>query len=323
MDESGELAVLGYRNGKVHLLGDLPASLSRGGAQTVDYFGHRGVVTSLVVSPDRGLAASGASDGLVRIWDVETRSPSPFLLRHPAGPINALAFSSDGRWLVSAGPGSARVHELATGSLVNEIEVEGDATAVAFAPDGRIVAVGDAAGNIILASPDATQGVLTVRLRSPVTSLRFGETTSILASGTSDGNLVFWDTLEARATEAAISFAGPIAWIDFASADTEVYLRSGTWLHRLDRTQNETIVTASSLLPSHLRSSPALAVTERAGLAIRALASAGGGRLVLADVAVGATGADAGVGLAMVRDWESVLALEIDPATGVVQPIAP
>jgi len=323
MDSTGEFALLGYRSGKVQLLRGLPASIDSGGAPPVDYFGHRGVVTSLIVNGNGNRAASGASDGLVRVWDTQTRSPSRYLLRHPAGPINALAFSPDDRWLVSAGPGSARVFELDTGTLVNEIEMEGEATAVAFSPDGRIVAVGDSSGNIVLAAPDATQGVQTVRVRSPITALQFGDAPSILASGTADGNLVFWDTLEASATEAAYTFSGPISWIEFLAGDSQVYLQSGAWIHQLDRTTAEALVTASSLLPSRLRSQPALIVSESSRRSIRALANTGGGRLLLADVELGAQGLGSIDAPVTRRDWGEVLGLATDPVTGLVRTVQP
>jgi WD40 repeat protein len=335
----GAVAVLGYRSGKVQLLRDVPESIDRPVTAEVDYIGHRGVVTSLAVSASGNLAASGASDGLVRVWNMGDGSPRPYLLRHPSGPVDALAFSPDDRWLVSTAAGSARVFDLETGERVNEIEADGRALAVAFAPDSRVVAVGDSAGNIVLASPDGSQGVLTIRGRSPITALRYAENGSILASGSSDGSLVIWDTLEVRATEGVFPFSAPIGWIDFSADFDQVYVQSGAWLHRLDRGAVEPVVTASSLLPSRLRNNPAL--TQPVAGTVRALVDAGGGRLALADVALastdsrdrdGETSADANEREAMrgssgvpvtERDWRRVLGLEIDLVTGTVLPLRP
>jgi WD40 repeat protein/subtilisin-like proprotein convertase family protein len=321
--DGGDFGVLGYRNGQVRMLRDLPAAVELDAPPPTEYFGHRGVVTSLAINGNGSLAASGGSDGLVRIWDTQTGSPNRYLMRHPEGPIDALAFSPDGRWIVSAGPRSARVFELETGALANEVEVDGEALSVAFSPDARILAIGDSAGNIYLASPDGTQGVLAIRGRSAITALAFADTPEILASGSSDGNLVLWDTLEARAIEGAHRFPAPIRWIDMAPGATEIGLQSGGWLYRLDRSGAEPAVTGSSLLPASLRDRPALA--RIGGRRFRAMANAGGGHLVLADVDLTPTGTQGADTAAMLagRDWARVLGLMLDPATGAVSPTDP
>lgn len=56
----------------------------------------------LQFSPDSGLLASGAGDGVVRLWDVNNRRAVGGLTNH-ADLVVALAFSSDGRTLVSGG----------------------------------------------------------------------------------------------------------------------------------------------------------------------------------------------------------------------------
>jgi WD40 repeat protein len=321
LDPGGTFAVLGHRSGKVELLRDLAGSIEQATSPAVDYFGHHRAVTSLSINATGDLVASGASDGLVRVWNAATGLPRPYLLRHPSGPIDALAFSPDNRWLISTAVGSARVFDLESGERVNEIEVDGAAQAVAFAPDSRTVAVGDSAGNIVLAAPDGSQGILTIRGRSPITALRYAGSSSVLASGTRDGNLVIWDTLDVRATDGAYTFAGPIRWIGFLDDFEDVYVQSGAWLHQLDRRPMESDVIASSLLPVSFRNAPALEWVDTGS--IRALAHAGGGRMVMADFDLSAA-TPVAVGPSVERrDWRRLLGLEIDPETGTVRPSLP
>jgi hypothetical protein len=57
---------------------------------------------ALAVSSDCGVIAFGGSDGIIRLWDLETRKELRKLAGHE-GSIVAVAFSADGRRLVSGG----------------------------------------------------------------------------------------------------------------------------------------------------------------------------------------------------------------------------
>jgi WD40 repeat protein len=313
LDARGEIGMLGLRGGQVGLLPGLPAAAATGRASEA-ILAHRGSVTRLALTANGELAASGSSDGVVRVWNTGTGTRSPVVLRHPVGPIEALAFSPDNRWLVSAAGNSVRVFELASGELEREIETEGLPLAIAVAADSRLVAVGDSAGSIYLAPPDSRIGVQTIRGRAAITALAFGGTSERLASGSDDGDLVLWDTVTASAIEPARRYPGPIRWIEIADDAGSVWLQSGVWLHRLDRSVDPPVVVASRLLPELLRVSPAFGRVD--GTRVRGLASRGGGRLALADLTLGPTGSAA---LLPDRDFSRVLGLRLDPATGAVE----
>ena len=59
------------------------------------------------------------------------------------GPVNAVAFSPDGRWVaMGSDDQTARVFEARTGKEVSHLAQQGTVRAVAFSPDGRWVATG-------------------------------------------------------------------------------------------------------------------------------------------------------------------------------------
>lgn len=62
---------------------------------------HTSKITALAYSRDGRLFASGAADGTVKIWQVETARQMRTFAGGGAGPIDSLAFSSDGKLLSS------------------------------------------------------------------------------------------------------------------------------------------------------------------------------------------------------------------------------
>jgi WD40 repeat protein len=313
LDARTGLGMLGHRGGQVGVLPGLPAAATTGRASQA-VLTHRGSVTRLALAGNGEVAASGDSDGVVRVWNLRTGTRFSYVLRHPAGPVEALAFSPDARWLVSAAGGVARVFELATGDQQREIETEGRPQALAVSPDSALVAVGDSAGNIYLVSPGSGIGVQTIRGRGAITALAFGATRDELVSGSAEGDLVFWDTATAMAIGAARRFPGPIRWIDAGGSGRWVSLQSGVWLHRLDRGVDPPAVIASRLLPEQLRPGAALGLVDET--LVRGLAIRGGGRLALADLALGP--ADASAALPE-GDFGRILGLALDTTTGAVQ----
>jgi WD40 repeat protein len=118
---------------------------------------HRGFVGALAFAPDGATLASGARDGIVRLWDASTGVLKKAL---PVGePIRAIAFSPDGRTLAAGAgryAGTAKVEravtlwEVASGTRLPGGLRCGGVLALAYSPDGRTLAVGAADGLVRL-----------------------------------------------------------------------------------------------------------------------------------------------------------------------------
>lgn len=110
----------------------------------VAQLGHASDVTTVAVSPDGALLATGSADQTVCLWDVATGRQLP-QFDAPFGAIMTVAFSPDGRHLLIASSLGVEVREVATGDTVRRIAVDaekGGVRAAAVSPDGAFVVTG-------------------------------------------------------------------------------------------------------------------------------------------------------------------------------------
>lgn len=62
--------------------------------------GHEGTITSVAVSSDRQILASGSKDKTIRVWDLYTGELLQTLIGHGAS-VSSITMSSDGQILAS------------------------------------------------------------------------------------------------------------------------------------------------------------------------------------------------------------------------------
>jgi WD40 repeat protein len=112
--------------------------------------GHSGLVGPLAFSPDGRRLASTGNEGTILVWDLATRRIIATRRAHRRW-VGGIAFSPDGKRLFSAGSGGIKEWDLTarsdTGLLVRQ---KAPVHTLAFAPDGRALAVGDNDGMVRL-----------------------------------------------------------------------------------------------------------------------------------------------------------------------------
>jgi WD40 repeat protein len=104
---------------------------------------------SLVYSSDGKMLATAGFDGAVHLWDmIEAKEVAT--LKGANSTIRAVAFSSDGKALACVNDtGDAKIWDVATGTLTKSLpglsepmrEARGKLSAIAFAPDGELLAI--------------------------------------------------------------------------------------------------------------------------------------------------------------------------------------
>jgi WD40 repeat protein/predicted Ser/Thr protein kinase len=157
--------------------------------------GHGGEVVAAVFTPDGRALVTAGQDGYLRQWPLAGGQPARAMPAH-ADRIEGMALSPNGLRVASAGKdGYLRVHELATGRLRWERMVAREATAVAYAPDGRTLAVGAGDGNVRLLreSDGATLSCVQTTSGVRVEDLAFSPDGRTLAVCGLEGRLRLWD----------------------------------------------------------------------------------------------------------------------------------
>ena len=153
-------------------------------------------------SPDGRLIVTTALPatltGPAAVRDAATGKPL-FTLGDLTGEIVSVAFSPDGRFLLTASRGDpTRVWEIASGRAVLELRGHtGETNVAAFSPDGRWIVTGGRDGLALVW--EAATGRLTARFEDRhgwVTSVAFGSDPRDLITGSRDGT-VFLHTCEA------------------------------------------------------------------------------------------------------------------------------
>ena len=157
---------------------------------------HTTGVSSVSFSPDGTLLASGASNGTISVWDVETGEKVETLAGH--GGIISLSFSPDGTLLAWSSFGSSSRVFLWDVETRERVEVLAGHTAtvhsIAFSPDGTLLAAGTGDGRVFLWDVAAGERVKSlVGHTDGVESLSFAPDGSRLASASSDGAVKVWD----------------------------------------------------------------------------------------------------------------------------------
>src|SRR5262249_54656899 len=118
---------------------------------------HGTMITCLALTADGGTAATGGSDGTIKVWDVAQKKERRTTAAH-RGWVRGLSFDPSGKRLLSAADEEARLWDVGTGKRERAL-AHGRfvVSAAVFTPDGKGVVTGGYDGSARLWDAEADQ----------------------------------------------------------------------------------------------------------------------------------------------------------------------
>jgi WD40 repeat protein len=145
-----------------------------------------GAAELLAASPDgKWLAAASGND--IKLWALPALTPGKTLTGHTS-PVKSIGFATNSARLVSGADKTARVWNLADGSLFAELTATNDVASVAILPDGKRIATAHADKNLLTWKlPEAAGGKVepgpVIAAAASITHLAALPPAQLLASG--------------------------------------------------------------------------------------------------------------------------------------------
>jgi hypothetical protein len=154
-----------------------------------------GLVTTLAYSPDGKTVAAGYADGSIRLWDLASHQLISTATCGAA--VLALTFTGGGKALEVADASAVGSWNLTNQAKISAhpLAASADHSAVEFSPDGKILATGDAGGNLRLWNT-ATQQEIGEPMSSdlnPVAAVAVSPEGTTVAAASSDGTVQLWN----------------------------------------------------------------------------------------------------------------------------------
>ena len=174
--------------------------------------GHENGVVNLAISPDGRRLVSASWDETIGVWDLAS---GELLQRFSDLPSNTIALSPDGQQVFSSDDGSDHVlWDLETGTIIRTFgEPSPDGAAVAFSPDGEIVA-GTIPSGIALWDVETGEELLRRSGFSFVWNLTFSPDGSMLATTSDGGGITIIDTATGDILQRFPSFDNGNHWTE-------------------------------------------------------------------------------------------------------------
>ena len=156
---------------------------------------HASPVTAYAFSPDSKIFATGGEDSTIILSEVKTGKRLAYLMGYTKKSIRAFAFSADSKTLASASGNKILLWDVNTRKQLNNFDAVKDIAALAFSPDGTMLASGGEDGLIQVWNLVPTPQIQTTFTghQGSINVLMFAPDGKTVASGSGDGTILLWN----------------------------------------------------------------------------------------------------------------------------------
>jgi len=173
-----------------------------------EWQGHADKIWGLAIAPDGKLLATGGEDGLIKLWELSTRTLKRSITGHETT-VPALSFTPDGLQLISGTPHNLKSWDVTTGELLAAVEEQSHR--VCISPDGHWLAVAYP-GGLSLRELPSLKLIKRMRAHSDlVWNVAFSGDNRTIATASWDGTAVLWHRASGQPLLSLPASAG-VAW---------------------------------------------------------------------------------------------------------------
>lgn len=150
-------------------------------------------ISARTLSPDRTRLATGEQDGTVRLWSTDTGAQVGPTMK-AAGPVISIAFSPDGKRIVTGGGKCGQIWDLDLGREVCPPLPFGTwGIGLAFSPDGKMVLTGSETSAARLWDADTGKTIGTLDHEGPIRAAAFTAKGDMFLTGSGDETAKIWN----------------------------------------------------------------------------------------------------------------------------------
>jgi WD40 repeat protein len=158
---------------------------------------------------------NGGKSGKVVLWDVETGERIG-VIGNEFDQVLAADISADQQLVALGGPNKlVKIYATKDGKLLHSIKKHTDwVTAIAFSPDGKLLASADRSGGLVVWESDKGKEYITLPgHKVAITGVAF--MMGVVASASEDGAIKLWDVKEGKEIKSWNAHAGGVESVDF------------------------------------------------------------------------------------------------------------